>query len=81
MAMGSNVTGFSSLAEVLSERGLDGLGSAMEIVLHEAMRIELDKHLNATAYERTELRSGYAAVNVFVILQEAHAFQLNFGYR
>ena len=60
MAMGSNVTGFSSLAEVLSERGLDGLGSAMEIVLHEAMRIERDKHLNATAYERTELRSGYA---------------------
>ena len=29
----------------------------MEIVLHEAMRIERDKHLHAKAYERTELRS------------------------
>ena len=33
MAMGTNVTGISSLAEVLSERGLEGLGSAVEILI------------------------------------------------
>lgn len=60
MAMLTNDTGISSLAEVLSERGLEGLGSAVEILINEAMRIERDKHLNAKSYERTELRSGYA---------------------
>lgn len=60
MTIGINDTGFSSLAEVLSEKGLDGLGSAVEILINEAMRIERDKHLNAKSYERTELRSGYA---------------------
>ena len=60
MAMGLNVTGFSSLAEVLSEKGLDGLGTAVEILINEAMRIERDKHLNAKSYERTDLRMGYA---------------------
>jgi transposase-like protein len=60
MAMGSNVTGFSSLAEVLSEKGLDGLGSAVEILINEAMRIERDRHLNAKAYERTQSRNGYS---------------------
>ncbi len=34
MAMGSNVTGISALAEVLSERGLEGLGSAVALLLH-----------------------------------------------
>lgn len=60
MAMESNATGFSALAEVLSERGMDGLGVAVEILINEAMRIERDRHLNAGAYERTELRSGYS---------------------
>ena len=55
-----NDRGFSTLAEVLSERGLDGLGNAVEILINEAMRIERDRHLNAAAYERTDLRSGYA---------------------
>jgi putative transposase len=60
MAMGENDTGFSSLSEVLFEKGLEGLGSAVEILINEAMKIERDKHLNARSYERTELRSGYA---------------------
>lgn len=60
MAMGSNNTGLSSLAEVLSEKGLDGLGSAVEILINQAMRIERERHLNATAYERTESRNGYS---------------------
>lgn len=60
MAMGSNVTGISALAEVLSERGIEGLGSAVEILINEAMRIERDRHINAKAYERTDLRNGYS---------------------
>lgn len=60
MAMGINDTGFSALAEVLSERGLEGLGHAVEILINEAMRIERDRHLNAKAYERTESRNGYS---------------------
>ena len=60
MTIGINDRGFSALAEVLSERGLDGLGNAVEILINEAMRIERDRHLNAAAYERTDLRSGYA---------------------
>lgn len=62
MAIGSNITNFSLLGEVLSERGLEGLGSAVEILINEAMRIERDKHINAKAYERTEFRTGYANV-------------------
>lgn len=60
MAIGSNLTGISGLAEVLSEKGLEGLGSAVEILINEAMRIERDRHLNARAYERTESRNGYS---------------------
>lgn len=60
MAIGMNDIGFSSLAEVLSERGLEGLGSAVEILINEAMRIERARHLNARAYERTESRNGYS---------------------
>ena len=37
MAMGSNVTGFSALAEVLSEKGLDGQLRASLFVLAEAI--------------------------------------------
>lgn len=60
MAIGSNVTGISALAEVLSERGLDGLGHAVEILINEAMRIERDRHINVNAYERSEQRNGYS---------------------
>ena len=53
-------TKLSSMAEVLSEKGLEGLGNAVEILINEAMRIERDRHLNAAAYERSSERTGYA---------------------
>ena len=62
MAMSINNTGISGLAEVLSEKGLDGLGSAVAILINEAMLIERDRHINAIAYERTELRNGYMLI-------------------
>ncbi len=49
-----------AMAEVLCEKGMAGLGSAIEILINEAMRIERDRHLNASPYERTEARHGYA---------------------
>jgi len=60
MAMGTNYTGFSELAEVLAEKGLDGLGSAVEILINQAMIIERARYLNARAYERTESRTDQA---------------------
>jgi transposase-like protein len=60
MTIEINDTGFSSLAKVLSEQGLEGLGSAVEILINEAMKIERTKHINAQLYERSEMRSGYA---------------------
>ena len=60
MAMQVENTEISGLAEVLFEKGLDGLGVAVEILINEAMRIERARYLNAEPYERTEARSDYA---------------------
>lgn len=42
------------------KRGLEGLGTVVEILINEAMRIERERHLNAGSYELTETRNGYA---------------------
>jgi putative transposase len=60
MTTRSNDTAISDLAEVLSDNGLNGLGSAVALLINEAMKIERSRHLNAAPYERTELRNGYA---------------------
>ena len=60
MAMQVEDTQVSGLAEVLFEKGLVGLGSAVEMLINEAMRIERARYLNAEPYERTEARSDYA---------------------
>jgi putative transposase len=54
---------FTVLEGVLSHLGADsydGLGKAMELVLNAAMRLEREQHLNASDYERTASRTGYA---------------------
>ncbi len=53
-------TQLSSLAEIISEKGMDGLGSAIQMLINETMRIERDRHLHAEPYQRTESRQGYA---------------------
>lgn len=60
MTTGVNDRGISGLSEVLFERGFEGLGTAVEILINEAMRIERERYLNAGSYERTEARNGYA---------------------
>ena len=47
MAMVANDRGFSALAEVLSERGLDGLGHAVEILINGFKPKQLNTRLGA----------------------------------
>ena len=54
---------FSKLEDavkVVADLGFDGLEEALTIVLNEAMKIERSRALQATPYERTEERLGYA---------------------
>jgi len=60
MTTRQHYTGLTDLAEVLSDKGLDGLGNAVALLINEAMKIERERHLNATSYERTDFRNGYA---------------------
>lgn len=55
-----NYNGLEEAMELLSEKGFDGMGSAIQILLNHAMRIERERHLNAQPYERSETRQGYA---------------------
>ena len=50
----------SHLAQIISEQGMDGLGSAIQILINQAMLIERNRHLNAAPYERNDSRTGYA---------------------
>ena len=60
MTTRQHYTGLTDLAEVLSDKGLEGLGNAVALLINEAMKIERERHLNATSYERTDSRNGYA---------------------
>jgi transposase-like protein len=46
--------------ETLCEHGFDRLGSALEVLLNEAMKIERENFLQAKSHERTDSRRGYA---------------------
>ena len=50
----------SGVLKLLSENGLDQVGSALEILLNVAMRLERDKRLNAAPFERSERRRDHA---------------------
>jgi putative transposase len=60
MATSMDDTKLLGLAEMISEKGMDGLGSAVQVLINEAMLIERNRHINAMSYERTESRTGYA---------------------
>jgi putative transposase len=55
-----NYNGLEEAMELLSEKGFDGMGSAIQILFNHAMRIERERHLNVQPYERSENRQGYA---------------------
>ena len=50
----------SDVIELISERGFDGLGEAVALLINQAMEIERRGHLNAQPYERSDERRGYA---------------------
>ena len=46
--------------ELLTENGFEGMASALELLLNEAMKLERSAFLGAGPYERTDDRRGYA---------------------
>lgn len=46
--------------KLLASEGLEGLQSAIELLVNEAMLLERERHLGASAYERSTERSDYA---------------------
>jgi len=50
----------NDVAKMLSERGFDGLGSALEVLLNEVMVLERADYLGAQPYQRCARRRGYA---------------------
>jgi putative transposase len=48
------------MIQVLDEYGFDGMASALQILVNEAMKIERSEVLGAQPYERTSERRGYA---------------------
>ena len=53
-------TALAKAMEQVIEHGLEGLSGAMTILLNEAMKIERSRALQASPWERTEHRLGYA---------------------
>lgn len=48
------------ISKLIFERGLEGMGGAMQILLNEAMLIERNRYLQADHYERNEERQDWA---------------------
>jgi len=55
-----DATTISSALELLTSHGFDGLSSALELLLEEAMKLERSEFLGAGPYERTDARRGHA---------------------
>jgi len=55
-----DATTISTALELLSANGFEGLSSALEILLNEAMQLERSEFLGAGPYERTDGRRGHA---------------------
>ena len=51
---------FERAMKHINTEGLDGMGSAIQLLINAAMEIEREKHLGALPYERTEERTGYS---------------------
>ena len=60
MACQENSNTLSTITEILFNEGMDGLDSAISILVNEAMQIDRKKYLKAEPYERNSERKGYA---------------------
>ncbi len=46
--------------QAIVENGVEGIAEAIRVLFNEAMKMEREKHLRATSYQRSEARTGYA---------------------
>jgi len=60
MTRPENDTAFGEVIEVILQNGLEGLADAMSIVINQAMKVERSRALQASPYERSTARIGYA---------------------
>lgn len=60
MAHREHSNAFDGAMELLIENGFDGMADVLRILLNEAMKIEREQVLEASAYQRTADRKGYA---------------------
>lgn len=60
MAMHLENNKLEEISKLIFERGLEGMGGAMQILLNEAMLIERNRYLQADHYERNEKRQDWA---------------------
>lgn len=60
MACQRQDNGAVAAAELIAERGLEGLSEAVSMLINEAMRLERERHLGVSAFERSPERRGYA---------------------
>lgn len=58
--MGDPQSGLQQVLELLVEQGFEGLATAMQTLLNEAMKLEREYALRAAPYERTPDRTGHA---------------------
>lgn len=56
----SDRTTITSALKLLTDEGFDGMSTAIELLLNEAMKLERCEYLGAGPYERNEDRRGYA---------------------
>src|SRR5690606_25920482 len=60
VAVSGEFTSLHEALEVVGAEGFEGIGKALQILMNTAMHLERQKYLNASDYERTETRRGYA---------------------
>ena len=60
MAMAVENTKFEEAIKLIFDRGLEGMGPAMQILLNEAMVIERSRYLQTEPYERSEHRQDWS---------------------
>lgn len=60
MTRQQNSTTLDDVLKHVAEAGFDGIATAMQILLNEAMKLERDAFLQAGPHERTDERRGYA---------------------
>lgn len=56
----TETTMLSQMCAILENDGVSGIGSCIQILVNEAMRIERSRVLKAQPYERNQAREGYA---------------------